>query len=209
MRHALLAILTIFVLALGTPIKAERVSIASVSECHSIESPLDRLTCYDNQTDRTVEETIQNDVGKQFIVNVETSKLKDTTDIRISVLSENAVMDKYAIRRKYKRLLFQCVENTTSWVLVTDNYMSDRYENKVIEYRIDNEKSKKKKLNTSTDGRHLGLSGSASISFIKTLFNKTTLVVRYIPYNESRKTVEFNIAGLEEVIKPLRNACNW
>ena len=210
MKQALLAILAIFVLALGTPVKADGVSIASVSKCHSIKSPLDRLTCYDNQTDRTIEETIQSDIGKQFTVRVETSKFKDTTDVYISVRSEEAVADKYAFKRKKIQLTFRCLENTTALLLLTDEYMSDRYQNNVVEYRIDKEKSKKKRLNVSSDGTALGLwSGGVSIPFIKTLFNKKMLAMRYTPYNDSPKTVEFNIAGLEEVIKPLRNACNW
>ena len=102
------------------------------------------------------------------------------------------------------------MENTTALILITDEYMSDRYRNNVVEYRIDKEKSKEKRFNVSSDGTALGLwSGGVSIPFIKTLFNKKMLAMRYTPYNGSPKIVEFNIAGLEEVIKPLRNACNW
>lgn len=35
------------------------------------------------------------------------------------------------------------------------------------------------------------------------------MIVRFTPFNESPVTAKFNITGLEEAIKPLRDSCGW
>lgn len=53
------------------------------------------------------------------------------------------------------------------------------------------------------------LSGGQTIPVIQEMFDAEQLTVRATPFNESTITVQFPIAGLQEAIEPLREACNW
>jgi type VI secretion system protein VasI len=65
-------------------------------------------------------------------------------------------------------------------------------------------------MEESTNNRSLGLwSGGRSIPVIKQMFGKKQMIARMRPFNENAFTVTFNISGLEEASKPLRNACGW
>jgi len=79
-----------------------------------------------------------------------------------------------------------------------------------IDYRVDTEKAKKVSGSASTDNKALGLwGGGKSIPVIKQMIGKEKIVVRMTPYSESPFTATFNIAGLAEAVKPLREECRW
>ena len=65
-------------------------------------------------------------------------------------------------------------------------------------------------MRESTDNRALGLwRGGESIPVIKSMLGKRRMIVRATPYGDSPFMAEFIIAGLDEEIEPLRNACSW
>ncbi|WP_425962120.1 type VI secretion system-associated protein TagO [Rhizobium nepotum] len=65
-------------------------------------------------------------------------------------------------------------------------------------------------LKESTDNKSLGAwDGGRAIPFIKKLILGKTLILQFTPYNESPKMAEFNIAGLDKAIEPLRAQCGW
>jgi type VI secretion system protein VasI len=56
----------------------------------------------------------------------------------------------------------------------------------------------------------LGLwNGNAAIPFIKKMMEHEKMVIRATPFSDSAVTAEYRISGLEEAIKPLRDACKW
>ena len=185
-------------------------ALADATKCHSISNPIDRVKCYDEVTGRERVTRQTPSEGKQFDVVTKTSKFNDATEVFVQLTSLNRVTDSYRAKQGRITLVFRCFENTTALIINTDDYMSNNYTNNVVEYRLDADKAQKKKFTVSNSGTALGLwTGGSSIPFIKSMFGKESLVLRYTPYNDNIKTAEFNIAGLEEAIKPLRKACGW
>lgn len=77
-------------------------------------------------------------------------------------------------------------------------------------YRLDKEKAKTIPMEVSNGHKAIGLwSGSKSIPLIKEMFGHDKMIVQITPYQKGPVTMEFTIKGLEEAIKPLREACGW
>lgn len=106
----------------------------------------------------------------------------------------------------------RCQEDSTDLFFVTDCHMTSGAYSSYgdIDYRVDTEKAKKVSGTASTDNKALGLwGGGKSIPVIKQMIGKDKIVVRMTPYSESPFTATFNIAGLAEAVKPLREECRW
>lgn len=109
-------------------------------------------------------------------------------------------------------LVLRCHENTTSLYFVTGCRMTSGDYNDYgdISYRLDDDRARTVGGHESTNNRSLGLwTGGRSIPVIKQMFGKTQMVVRMTPYGENPFTATFDIAGLNEAISPLREACHW
>lgn len=145
-----------------------------------------------------------------WAVQSEVSKVDDSTNVWLSVRSDNLV-DKRFGGSDRATLSIRCMENTTSvFFQFADNFMADISGYGDITYRVDTKKAQKKGFRESTDNGALGLwNGGSSIPFAKSLFGGERLFVRAVPYNESPVEVEFQIRDLETAITPLRKACKW
>lgn len=182
---------------------------ADLDACRTIENDLDRLSCYDRVSGRTpVNETRL--TSSAWNVSVETSEMTDDTNVFISVESDEAVDCGWSTQKT--TLVLRCKENTTSAYFVTGCHMtSSRYNSYGdVTYRLDDENSKTVGFEESTNNRSLGLwRGNRAIPFIKALSGHEQLLVRMTPFSENSFTVRFNIADLENVVQPLRDACHW
>ncbi|WP_238366934.1 type VI secretion system-associated protein TagO [Mesobacterium pallidum] len=89
-------------------------------------------------------------------------------------------------------------------------FLSDIQGHGRVDLRVDQHQTRTQSMNVSTDNQALGLwNGGRSIPVIKSMFDSETLAVRLTPHSESPQEFAFNISGLEEAIKPLRQACHW
>lgn len=78
-----------------------------------------------------------------------------------------------------------------------------------ITYRLDTEQAKNRDFVESNNNMALGLwSGSSAIPFIKGMLGHEKLVIRATPFSDSTVTAQYDLSGLNEAIKPLREACN-
>lgn len=180
-----------------------------IHECRLIDSDLDRLACYDRASGRTPEKTdVQ--TSSSWNVSVEKSEMTDDTNVFVSVASNEAVNCGWSTQPT--TLMLRCKENTTSAYFVTGCHMTASEYNSYgqVTYRIDDANARTKSFEESTNNRSLGLwRGRKSIPFIKELIGHDRLLARMTPYGENAFTVDFNIAGLDNAIAPLRKACNW
>lgn len=179
---------------------------AAQEECVKITNPDDRLNCFDHSFKTS--ETVQTE--SEWMVKVDKSKLDDTTSVVMSVQSTDEVRGKFGGATKGS-LFIRCQENKTSLFIVwADNFMSDIQGRGRVDYRIDDRTAKKVNMENSTDHMALGLwSGGNSIPFIKDMYEASSLYVRATPFSESPIEMTFNISGIEEASKPLREACGW
>jgi len=184
---------------------------AFAQECVTIDNDLDRLACYDRESGRTPKVEVAAAPSGKWRVREETSEFKDTTDVYISVNSDETVRCSDYNSPGNVRLLIRCRENTTAIMLQTGCHVTSGYGNYgKIEYRIDDRKAKTRSFVESTNNKTLGLwYGNQSIPMIKELFGGDRLLMRFTAYNQSATTARFTITGLEEAIKPLRKECGW
>lgn len=185
------------------------VAAETVEGCVQIENDLDRLACYDKASGRIPQ---QMGLPKQgaWDVRTEVSKLTDDTNVFLSVESDETVDCGW--RRGTISLFASCRENTTSLIFNTGCHMTaSRYSSYGdVMIRIDDEPARTIAMEESTNNRALGVwSGAKAIPVIRSMFGKTQLIARMTPYGQSPFTATFNIAGLEDASKPLREACRW
>lgn len=170
---------------------------------------MDRLSCYDTALGRDTV-TTETATENAWAISTETSDFKDTTDVFMSVQSEEPVSCGYSGSRKLK-LLLRCMENTTALYINTHCHVASGFHGYGrVEYRIDSHPARKRNFTDSTDNRALGLwSGGKSIPLIKSMFGADRLLVRFTPFNENPVSASFAISGMEDAIAPLRKNCNW
>lgn len=104
-----------------------------------------------------------------------------------------------------------CRENETNlWIRFGECFMSSIQGKGRVTYRLDSEQAATRNFRESNNNMALGLwSGGTAIPFIKNMIGHDQMIVRATPFSDSTVTGEYNIAGLEEAVKPLREACNW
>lgn len=182
------------------------------AECVFIDTDLDRLACYDRVAGRstTPKQADTPPDGGAWLVRLDKSEFKDTTDVYMSVESDEELPCGMFDRSK-ATLLIRCKENTTSLFISTSCHLTSGHGGYGrVEYRIDDRKSVTRSFTDSTNNRALGLwNGGSSIPMIKQMLDGETLLTRFTPFNESAVTARFQIKGLNTAIAPLREACHW
>lgn len=176
------------------------------SRCTVLSSDKERLECYDLVFRKA---PLVSNSSKWRVIE-EKSKLDDSREVRLSVLSAEPVRGRFG-ETKNPILVLNCRERTTDlYIVFGDHFMSSLNGGGRVNTRVDRQPAKTFSMVESNDHKALGLwSGSSAIPFIKSLFGGSSLYVRATPYNESSLEMDFPIGGLEEAIKPLREACNW
>lgn len=180
------------------------------SLCRAISNDLDRLACYDKGYGRTPTTSPLGRSGK-WQVEKQTSAMTDKVAVFLAITSEETV-DCGWNRGDKITLILRCLDGVTSLLVSTGCHMtsSDYNDYGDVTYRIDDTAAATAPMEASTNNRSLGLwSGGKSIPFIKKMIGKSKLLVKATPYGENPFTATFDIAGLDQAIPPLRQACSW
>ncbi|WP_414475903.1 type VI secretion system-associated protein TagO [Microvirga sp. M2] len=174
--------------------------------CAALSEDKVRLECYDLVHRKTAKVT---NASKWQVVE-EKSRLDDSREVALSVASVAAIRGKYG-QEKYGTLVIICRERATHiYFAFGDHFMSSLGSAGRVSTRVDTNTPKTLPMRESNDHSALGLwERSSAIPFIKDLFGGKSLYVRAVPYNESAIELDFPIAGVEDAIKPLREACKW
>ena len=108
-------------------------------------------------------------------------------------------------------LWVRCHEDTTALIISGDCHLASGFQGYgEVTMRTDDDKATTRSFEASTDNSALGLwTGGRSISVIQSMFGEERLVVRLTPFSMSPIEATFEIAGLEEAVKPLREECGW
>lgn len=182
---------------------------ADVSTCLSIQGNLDRLECYDREAGYAPQTSATTNSVGDWLVSTETSKIDDSTNVFLSLTSEEHTNCRY--KPNAHSIHIACRENTTSlWVFFGECFMSSIQGKGRVTYRLDADSAKNRNFQESNNNMALGLwNGGQSIPFIKEMLGRERMFVRATPFSDSTVSAEYNISGLDEAIKPLREACNW
>ncbi len=102
-------------------------------------------------------------------------------------------------------LSIRCLDNKTSVLLgINQSFPAPAAP---LEYRIDGGKTVKTEADVSAQGLHLFV--RRAVPFLRTLAGKKSLSLRLYP--EAGGVVEdvLDIRGIEDVLEPIEQACNW
>lgn len=143
---------------------------------------------------------VQDDIG-QWQVNTESDLIDDSTTVHILIEYESDSR----LWRAPIRLYLRCRNNKTDVIITWQDFLGlDRVS---VATRIGESKAVEESWVVSTNGT--SSFHPRPIKFIKEMIGNKRLVARTTPYSSNTKTVVFNIHGLGNAIKPLREACNW
>jgi type VI secretion system protein VasI len=183
---------------------------ADIARCAAIESPAERLACYDALAKRLgleggkkVSTSDAPGVGK-WRTSTETSPIDDSRNVYLRLDAEESIPSMLGTVRP--TLYIRCKENRTELYISWGVYLG--LDTTTLLTRLDSEKAKSATWHLSTDNEATFYPGSP-ISFIRNLLQHNTLLVQVTPYGESPVMVTFDLRGLEEAVKPLQEACNW
>lgn len=182
---------------------------ADIEQCTEIENSLDRLACYDEESGYTPEVKEEVVGSGDWRVHVETSKIDDSKNVFLTLYSEEQTNCPY--KSGSHSIHMACRENETNfWIRFGECFMSSIQGKGRVTYRLDSEQASRRNFRESNNNMALGLwSGGTAIPFIKKMIGHDRMIVRATPFSDSTVTGEYNIVGLEEAVKPLREACNW
>ncbi|MHA6297848.1 type VI secretion system-associated protein TagO [Devosia sp. CAU 1758] len=168
-----------------------------------------RLACYDGLAEAAVLAVAAPTKGK-WTTHVQTSPVDDSKNVFLEVTGTDGITDQYG-RESEITLTLACRENVTAAILNFGGlFMSDLNGAGRVTYRVDTQAAQTKSFSESNNHEALGLwNGGTSIPWIKSLFGGSKMYVEATPYSENAVSDYMPIAGLEEAIAPLREACGW
>lgn len=174
--------------------------------CAALSDDKARLECYDLIHRKTANVT----TASKWQVRQEKSRLDDSQEVFLWVTSIEPIRGKYG-QDKYGTLFITCRDRKTNiYFGFGDHFMSSLNGGGKVSARVDTNTPKTLPMIESNDHSSLGLWGNrTAVPYIKDLLGGKSLYVRGLPYNESAIEMDFPIAGIEDAIKPLREACKW
>lgn len=182
-------------------------SAVYASNCPSIENDIARLACYDKEAENSEsnknEQQELEDLKKEYgdwVVNVTESPLNDSKEVTIMRVSND-----FENRRNPAILMLRCQRNKTDAFVSWSEYLGS--DNMRVAYRTDKDEAKNVWWNASSNGQASFI--PKAISFIKSLEGKESIYIEAEKYRGGRVSATFDISGIETVIEPLREACNW
>jgi type VI secretion system protein VasI len=145
---------------------------------------------------------------KAWLYRTETSRVDDSMSIILLLPAEDLARDRVGRTFRFE-LSIRCAEGAMSLAFDFDGLVASAQAAAAINWRVDDRPPGTIAMQRSSDSRSVGLTGNSAISFIEALFGGQTLVIQANPLSGSQMVAEFPIAGIEEAVVPLQEACGW
>lgn len=176
-----------------------------ILSCAKLQDTEARLACYDKLASVIKEAEEKNKDGEwskvgNWVVSRGTSKMDDSKKFSALLLPPNGELNKDPV------LSLSCQENSTRTIILWESFLGSRDTVKV-QYRIDKKPAKTESWPMATDNK--STFAPRDIAFAKSLRGAKSLIARVDTYSQGRKTVEFDLTGVDEVLDELAATCNW
>ncbi len=199
-----------FIFAFSFVFPAHADSKKDIAKCAAESNSLKRLECFDALSNHlgVASPKTSNAAISKWNVKKETSPIDDSTNVTISLDAETSISG-WPGKKYTPMLVMRCKENKTDFFIVTGMTPQVEYETDTatVTLRLDKEKAINYRTSKSTDGEALFF--SQSINLIKKISKHSTMLFQFVPFNSSPAITTFDLRGLPEAIKPLREVCKW
>lgn len=206
--HRLLLIAPFF--CLGTPSLVRAETNTEIARCAAETNSVKRLECFDAMSNRLglSSPKISIDTVSKWRVNRETSRIDDSTNVVISLSAESSISG-WPGKRHTPLLILRCKEKKTEAYIVTGMSPQVEYgtDGSTVTLRFDKDKATKYHTSKSTNGEALFF--DQSVGLIKKMLGHTTLLFEFVPFNSSPAMTTFDLRGLADAVKPLKETCKW
>lgn len=176
-----------------------------ILSCSKMQDSEVRLACYDKLA-AAVKETTEKAKGSgltkvgNWVVFRGTSKMDDSKRFSALLLPPDGEFDKDPV------LSLSCQENSTRALIAWEVFLGSQDTVKV-QYRIDKKPAKTESWPMATDNK--STFAPRDIAFAKSLRGAKSLIARVNTYSQGRRTAEFDLTGVDEVLDELAATCNW
>ncbi len=205
MRGSSIAFVAVLGLA-ASPGLAQEVDVRErIARCAAVEGELSRLDCYDKLARdlgliRSSAITLSTGDGA-WITSVDTNPLDDSKTVTLVLLAKKGKSQ----WGDPVGLVIRCSSNSTAVYINWGEYLGSEA---WVTSRVGSADAILSEWSISTDSKAT-FYPKKDIPFIRALMQTDRFVAQVTPYGESPKTVEFDLTGLVEAIKPLQEACGW
>jgi len=178
-----------------------------IATCSSKEGDLDRLACFDaiakaRGLDGPQPQPVELSGTGKWSVSVDTNPIDDSTTVLLSITADSG----RSSLGKPVTMFVRCKSNETELYINWSDYLG---RNGTVLTRIGSNDASTKDWNLSTDSQATFHPQKGTIGFLKWMASADKFVAQITPYNESPVTAIFDITGMENALKPLRETCEW
>ncbi|GHA04306.1 type VI secretion system-associated protein TagO [Oceanisphaera arctica] len=203
MKKLILAV--IVALTVAAPAMAEQVPLSSIEKCVVIEGDLARLECYDqiakaHNLSGSQAVKIQTGVTGKWTVDKKVNPIDGSTAVNIFLKADSG-NSKFG---KPIMLVARCESKKTEMYINWQTYLGSEAK---VTLRIGMSDARTSKWSMSSDKKRAF--NNAPINTLKEMLITDEVVAQVTPFNQSPHTAIFNVSGLGEAIKSLREACGW
>lgn len=184
--------------------------LPEIAACSKEKSSVSRLTCFDAIAAKHTTST-KTDIAllnSKWRLSTESSKIDDSKTATLSLNAESPIRG-WPNKNETPTLIIRCKERKTEAYIVTGMSPMVEYgsDGSTIRLRIDKKPAFKIHAGKSTDGEALFI--PSAIVQLKKLLGSSTLLFEFTPFNSPPQMTTFNISGIDEAIKPIREVCKW
>jgi len=184
--------------------------VPGLAACSKEKSPGARLACFDALAAKHAAPISSTTVssGSKWVVSSETSRIDDSKTVVLTLEADEPITG-WPGKTHTPSLVVRCKERKTEAYFVTGMSPTVEYgtDGATVTLRFDRAPAFKVRAGKSTDGEALFL--PSAIAQIKKMMGSSSLLFEFVPFNSSPQMTTFQVAGLSEAVKPLRQACKW
>lgn len=206
-RTGIIFLTGLLLVALPIPAVAATVEEA-LGECATISGSFKRLDCYDALAREFGPAAAEDETVSAGAWKVEqiSSGIGDVTDVYMVVRAVEDIPGKTGKVRPV--MVVRCEDKNTAVIFNFARFIEQSRAEAAM--RIDDGAVSAASLKMSASGKAFGFwRGDEAIPFIKRLLGAKRLLVQVTPFGAGPVLAEFPIAGLDEALPPLRQACGW
>ncbi len=171
-----------------------------------------RLKCYDALSQKLgIAPDDSTAMVSKWKVQKQASAIDDSTNVFLSLDADSSISG-WPLKTYTPSMILRCKENKTQAYIVTGMAPQAEYgsDATTVTLRLDDDKAVQLRTARSTTGDMLFFdAGGPSIGLIKKMLQRSALLFQFVPFHSTPVMTTFDLRGLAEAIKPLRENCRW